>query len=123
MGRRVRHIHARPGEYVRVHRGGGGGGGGGGAGATLQVYAGIVEKLIKQNWRFPQFTNLKLVCVVELQIDRDGRIQSVRLVSTSGRPDFDNSALRAVQDTENLPKPPSANLGRLELTFNSQEKR
>jgi colicin import membrane protein len=82
-----------------------------------------VEKLIKQNWRFPQFANLKLVCVVELQITREGRIQSTRLVQSSGRSDFDNSALRAVQETENLPQPPSPSLSRLELTFNSQEKR
>ncbi|MFZ5426076.1 MAG: cell envelope integrity protein TolA, partial [Thermodesulfobacteriota bacterium] len=100
----------------------GGGGGGGGSPDSQATYGAIVNKLIKQNWRFPQFANLKLICVVELQIGPDGRIQSSRLVQPSGRPDFDNSALRAVQDTGELPKPPSG-VERLELTFNSQERR
>lgn len=100
----------------------GGGGGGGGSPEASATYGAIVNKLIKQNWRFPQFANLKLVCVVELHIGTDGRIQSSRLTQPSGRPDFDNSALRAVQDTGDLPKPPSG-VERIELTFNSQERR
>ncbi|MFZ5811767.1 MAG: energy transducer TonB, partial [Thermodesulfobacteriota bacterium] len=101
---------------------GGGGGGGGGGGATLQVYAQIVNRIIKQNWRFPQMAaNDNLLAVVELQIGKDGRILQYQLVQSSGRPNFDASALKAVAETESLPPPPLPSLSVLQLNFNSRE--
>ncbi len=82
------------------------------------TYASLVEKPIKQNWRIPRFAKLKLICVVELQIDREGHIQSSRIIQSSGHPDFDNSALRAVRETGNLPPPPPGAI-KMELNFNS----
>lgn len=55
--------------------GGGGGSGGGGGGATMAVYAQIVNKVVKANWRFPQMAAKEhLTATVELQIDKTGRI-------------------------------------------------
>jgi colicin import membrane protein len=103
--------------------GGGGGGGGGGGEASIQAYRDIVNKLVKQNWRFPQSSTLKLICQVELQIGTDGRISSSRVTQSSGRPDFDNSALRAVEETQTLPPPPRPTLNMITINFNSQEQR
>jgi TonB family protein len=100
----------------------GGGGGGGRSPESTATYGAIANKLIKQNWRFPQSPDLKLVCVVELQVAPDGRIQSSRITQSSGQPDFDSSALRAVRDTGDLPQPPGS-IRHLEFTFNSQERR
>jgi len=104
---------------INKQQGGGGGSRGGGT-ASDAVYTGIVEKLIKQNWRFPRSDELKLSATIEFQVKRDGSIQSARVIQTSGREDFDNSAMRAIQETQTLPVPPSEKLVR--LTFNSQEK-
>ena len=50
MGRRVKHIHAKPNEYVVVHRGGGGGrsdqGPGGGNGESFGLIGLILLGLI-----------------------------------------------------------------------------
>ncbi|MBF0515425.1 MAG: TonB C-terminal domain-containing protein, partial [Desulfovibrionaceae bacterium] len=89
---------------------------------ALSVYAAIVEREIKKNWRFPNFGGLKLVCVVELRIASDGSIDNFHVVQSSGRPEFDASAMKAVQETEKLPPPPNASLSMLQLNFNSQEK-
>ncbi len=113
---------------ARRSAGGGGGGGGGGGtggagtgGATLGVYAQIVNRTIKRNWRFPQMgARESLTATVELHIDKDGRILRYALVRSSGRPNYDASALKAVAETGNLPAPPPG-LTTLQLNFKSEE--
>lgn len=101
---------------------GGGGGGSGGASSALSVYAQIVEKLIKSNWRFPvALTKERLIAVIEVKISPDGKILSSRLVKSSGRPDLDSSALRAISDTDSLPAPPSRAISQIILNFNTQD--
>ncbi len=99
----------------------GAGGGGGGGGVTMGVYAQIVNREVKKNWRFPQ-TGAKqpLLAVVEVHIDKDGRIQDYRLVQSSGAPVFDASTVKSVADTQTLPPPPTG-LTVLQLRFSSQE--
>ncbi|MCM0756209.1 TonB family protein [Desulfovibrio aminophilus] len=104
--------------------GGGGGGGGGGSGSSglLQVYASIVEQAIKKNWRYPVFGNdSNLVAVVEVRIDAKGQIADVRVLTPSARSDFDDSAVKAVRETKELPAPPSEAVGTLRINFNLQE--
>jgi colicin import membrane protein len=104
--------------------GGGGGGGGGGSGSSglLQVYASIVEQAIKKNWRYPVFGNdSNLVAVVEVRIDANGQIADVRVLTPSTRSDFDDSAVKAVRETKELPAPPSEAVGTLRINFNLQE--
>lgn len=104
--------------------GGGGGGGGGGSGSSglLQVYASIVEQAIKKNWRYPVFSNdSNLVAVVEVRIDAKGQIADVKVLTPSERADFDDSAVKAVRETKELPPPPSEAVGTLRINFNLQE--
>ncbi len=85
----------------------------------LEVYAAIAEEYIKRNWRFPRIGgDQNLVVRVEVNIDSTGRIVHSRILRTSGREDFDHSALRAVEDTRQLPEPPSAAIRILVIDFN-----
>ena len=108
--------------------GGAGGGKGTGAGGTgsglMSVYGAIVEQAIKKNWRYPTFAQDKNVAVVlEIKIDPRGGISSSRVLTPSGKPDFDDSAMRAVAQTEKLPPPPTKNVDTLRITFNLQDLR
>lgn len=108
--------------------GGAGGGKGTGAGGTgsglMSVYGAIVEQAIKKNWRYPVFGADKNVAVVlEIKIDPKGAISSSRVLTPSGKPDFDDSAMRAVVQTEKLPPPPTRTVDTLRITFNLQDLR
>lgn len=108
--------------------GGAGGGKGTGAGGTgsglMSVYGAIVEQAIKKNWRYPTFAQDKNVAVVlEIKIDQKGGISSARVLTPSGKPDFDDSAMRAVSQTEKLPPPPTRTVDTLRITFNLQDLR
>ncbi|MFO7727948.1 MAG: energy transducer TonB [Desulfonatronovibrio sp.] len=85
----------------------------------LEVYAAIAKEHIKKNWRFARIGGTgNLVVRVEVKIDSTGRITSTRILKTSGREDFDHSALRAVEDTGKLPEPPSTKIRTLIIDFN-----
>ncbi|MDQ7835217.1 MAG: cell envelope integrity protein TolA [Humidesulfovibrio sp.] len=108
--------------------GGAGGGKGTGAGGTgsglMSVYGDIVKQIIKKNWRYPAFgTETNVAVVVEINIDQQGKITGSRVATPSGKPDFDDSALRAVHETEKLPPPRTKSLDTLRITFNLQELR
>jgi colicin import membrane protein len=108
--------------------GGAGGGKGSGAGGTgsglMSVYGDIVKQIIKKNWRYPAFgTETNVAVVLEINIDKTGKITGSRVVTPSGKPDFDDSALRAVHETQTLPSPRTRNLDTLRITFNLQELR
>lgn len=101
---------------------GSGSGSGSGASEALQLYARIVEQRIKSHWRFPRIgTEENLQAVVEVKIDAQGNIIETNLVSGSGRNDFDNSVLRAVEETEGLSAPPGKEINSIKFTFNLQE--
>lgn len=76
------------------------------SGSLEDFYLTKVVRVIRENWRFPRFTNVVLVTAVELQVNRAGDILSSRMVSSSGRSDFDASVMRAVEDTRKLPPLP-----------------
>ena len=87
----------------------------------MGVYAQIVNREVKKNWRFPQSgAKQVLLAIVEVHIEKDGRIQNYKLVQTSGQASFDASAVKSVAETEVLPEPP-AGLSVLQLRFSSQE--
>lgn len=92
-----------------------------GASTGQMVYAQDVVARIKPNWRYPLAgTNQNLSAVVELKLTADGAVSSYRLVKSSGRPDFDASVLKAVDETKRL-SPPPAGLRTIQITFNLQE--
>ncbi len=108
--------------------GGAGGGKGAGAGGTgsglMSVYGDIIKQIIKKNWRYPAMgTEVNVAVVLEINIDQSGKITGARVVQPSGAPGFDDSALRAVNDTQNLPPPKTRSLDTLRITFNLQELR
>lgn len=108
--------------------GSGAGGGGGPEGSTgtgigsIAAYGRVVEQLIKANWRFPSATaQSPLVTQIEIRVAVDGSISGFRVLGTSGRPDYDASAVKAIQETRQLPPPPSPDLSVLIINFNNQE--
>ncbi len=85
----------------------------------LEIYAAVVEEHIKKNWRFARIGGSRnLEVQVEVKIDATGRIVGSRVLGSSGREDFDHSALRAIEDTRQLPEPPSARIRTLIIDFN-----
>ncbi len=108
--------------------GGAGGARARGAGGTgsglMRVYGDIVKQVIKKNWRYPAFgTENNVAVTLEIRIDPQGKILSSKVVAPSGKPDFDDSTMRAVAETETLPPPRVKTLDTLRITFNLQELR
>lgn len=88
-----------------------------------KLYASLVEQRIKQNWRFPPIGgDVDLVAEVRVRIDQNGAIAEYTLISGSGRSDYDDSVLRAIEETAKLPKPPQ-DLDTINITFNLHELR
>ena len=104
---------------------GGKGSGAGGTGSGLMsVYGDIVKQVIKKNWRYPAFgTETNVAVVLEINIDPQGKITGARVATPSGNAGFDDSALRAVHETQALPPPRVKSLDTLRITFNLQELR
>jgi colicin import membrane protein len=67
----------------------------------------ILKKHIEKNWfRPPGIKDLdKLSIQIEVEINRDGTIEDLQLVKSSGQQFFDNSLLRAVRKSVPLPLP------------------
>ncbi len=98
------------------------GGGSGAQGSGLvQVYGRIAETAIKEHWRFPRVGGGNLVAQIEVRIDRGGKVLGTKVLVSSGRKDFDGSALRAIHEAEPLPAPPSRDIKTLIITFNLSE--
>lgn len=87
-----------------------------------EIYGLQVQSRIQENWRYPSLGRQKdLAAEVEIQINAQGEIVSFSLRNGSGRRDFDSSVLRAVQDTERLPRPPREDLREISITFHAQD--
>ncbi|WP_069860014.1 cell envelope integrity protein TolA [Desulfoplanes formicivorans] len=87
----------------------------------VQVYGRIAETAIKEHWRFPRVGGSNLAARIEVRIDPGGKVLGTRVLVSSGRTDFDGSALRAIHEAEPLPEPPSRDIKRLIITFNLSE--
>ncbi|WP_462325027.1 energy transducer TonB [Desulfoplanes sp.] len=87
----------------------------------VQVYGRIAETAIKEHWRFPRVGGGNLVAQVEVRIDHGGMVLGTKVLVSSGRKDFDGSALRAIHEAEPLPEPPSRDINRLIINFNLSE--
>ncbi|HWR02854.1 MAG TPA: TonB family protein [Humidesulfovibrio sp.] len=106
--------------------GGAGGGKGTGAGGTgtglMSVYGDIVKQIIRKNWRYQTFgTETNVAVTLEIKIDPQGKILSSKVVTPSGKAGFDDSAMRAVAETQTLPPPRVKSLDTLRITFNLQD--
>ena len=94
----------------------------GGAGAVVEeIFGTLVEGQVKEHWRFPRLGNLGLAAVVEIVVDPAGQVISKRVLTSSGRSDFDASCLRAVEEAGTLPDPPERKRWTVRITFNLAE--
>lgn len=107
---------------------GGPGGGLGGDGPPpdpgLVFYAERITSLIGEQWQRPYVTSARgtvLDCVIFFAITRDGRTSEVSIEMSSGIPNMDQSALRAVMDAGRLPPlPPTYKQDELTVSFSFQ---
>lgn len=111
---------------ARRSGGGAGGGGGGegdgdGGGGVYNVYAGQVILAVRPNWQMPTYSRDVYVALVWVRLDPAGNVLDCGIEKSSGRADFDASAVNAIVRTKTLPVPPSPDLQQLVLTFNSLE--
>jgi colicin import membrane protein len=99
---------ASPGPIVATGGGsvGAGTGTGSGGGTPEQVYGGMVEAKIKQQWALPKnFPRGKsqLETIIVVIIERDGRVQKSWFEKKSGDAQYDQMAMRAIKKAEPLP--------------------
>lgn len=101
--------------------GGGGEGDGPGGGGIYDVYAGMVILAVRPNWSMPTYSRDVLVVQVRVKVDPRGEVLDCSIARSSGRAEFDASAVNAVVRTKVLPPPPTPDQQDMLLTFNSQE--
>ncbi|HIU17486.1 MAG TPA: cell envelope integrity protein TolA [Candidatus Avidesulfovibrio excrementigallinarum] len=101
--------------------GGGGEGDGPGGGGLYDVYAGMVVMAVRPNWSMPTYSRDPLVAYVRVKLDPAGQVLDASLERSSGRADFDASAVNAVRRTQTLPKPPTPAQQEIVIAFNSLE--
>jgi protein TonB len=77
-------------------------------GNRLGWYAELIRQRIAQNWRTNGLDSRSQSspAIVSFYIMRDGAIRSPQIVQSSGNPNIDNTALRAVYDANPLPQLP-----------------
>lgn len=66
------------------------------------AYSQQVLFLIQRNFK-PTYAPAGTTAIVEFRITRDGTIQNARIKKSTGRPDLDQFAMRALRDTARLP--------------------
>ncbi|RMG42999.1 MAG: TonB family protein [Candidatus Dadabacteria bacterium] len=69
------------------------------------AYKRLLENHIKAGWRWFD-TSAALIAQVEFSISRDGQISDLRIISSSGNSNFDQSVLRAINKANPVPPPP-----------------
>ncbi len=104
--------------------GGGGQGDGPGGGGIYDVFAGLVMEAVRPNWSIPVMSRSNMVVQVRIKVDRNGNVQDCSIEQSSGRPEFDASAVNAVKRTSErgmFPKPPTRAQQDILINFNSQD--
>lgn len=115
-------VYAHGGKPGGVEGGVEGGAVGGSGSGLSEVYALIVGSAIKKNWRYPSFSGeANLVASIEIILAEDGKILSSKVIESSDNLEFDNSALRAIKETEYVERPRTERDHVLRINFNSQE--
>jgi protein TonB len=78
-------------------------------GNRLGWYAELVRQRIAQNWRTNGLDARSQMspAIVSFIIMRDGSVRDVKLAQSSGNPTIDNTALRAVYDSSQMPPLPA----------------
>ncbi len=86
------------------------------------IYLDIVGRTVKKNWSYPSYGSAEhLTASVEMLLSEDGTIESYNLVKSSGHAPFDDSVLRAVAITRQVPPPKREDLRVIIVNFNLSE--
>ncbi len=101
--------------------GGAGDGTGAGGGGIYDVYTGQVMLIVQQEWSFPIYSRDIYKAIIKVWLDIHGKIINTEVLTSSGRADFDASALNALARLGSLPAPPNKELQELELVFDSEQ--
>lgn len=106
--------------------GGGGSGEGAGGGGLGDVYIGQVMLAVRPNWGFASSARVSLVCVIKVNVDMQGKVQSAVISQSSGNAQYDASAVNAIVRTSqagDFPPPPNPQYMDLDLVFTLDELR
>jgi TolA protein len=88
-----------------------------------EAYESTIHKIIAANFEAPRVAKTKkLTCQVDIEIDKDGKVQKYSVTQKSGSKTFDEAVTRAVDKVKELPPPPVATMLDIELTFQSKGK-
>jgi len=99
--------------------GGGGDGDGPGGGGIYDVYAAQVILAVQPHWSMPTYSRNNMVVQVRIKLDKQGRVLDCGIERSSGRPEFDASAVNAILRAKTLPPPPTPAQQDLVISFNS----
>lgn len=126
-GNAVERALAQARQQTGGNRGGGGGSGDGpGGGGLGDVYIGQVMLAVRPNWGFASSARVSLVCVIKVNVDMQGKVQSAVVSQSSGNAQFDASAMNAIARTSqagDFPPPPNPQYMDLDLVFTLDELR
>lgn len=67
-------------------------------------YAGIIRRIISQNWQIPPSARNGMSAMVRLQLVPTGEMVAVNIVQSSGNDVFDRSVLQAVERADRFPE-------------------
>ncbi len=72
---------------------------------VMSLYSSRIEQAIKDRWRVAPGTEAWRVVKVNIKLSPSGDVQSVRVINSSGLPDFDRSVETAILQASPLPFP------------------
>jgi len=88
-----------------------------------EAYEETIHKIIVKNFETPHVAKTKkLTCQVDIEIDKDGKVQKYTVMQKSGSKTFDEAVTRAIDKVKELPPPPTPAMLDIELTFQSKGK-
>jgi colicin import membrane protein len=71
----------------------------------INRHVAMISRKIERNWRRPLGVPTNLPCRVDISLQANGRVTSVKMVESSGSPTFDNGCEMAVRRASPLPVP------------------
>lgn len=75
---------------------------------NYQGYNDTVHAHVQRHWNLPQWmANANLTAIVLVHVDAQGFVVKKSILRSSGRPEFDDRVLKAIDASSPLPKPPS----------------
>jgi colicin import membrane protein len=90
-------------------------------GSELDAYFSLLKARIKENHTPPEGVSDSLVAKLEFFVAADGSLSHVRILHSSGNPDFDRSVLEACEHTHSIGPRPDSRSETVQMTFKMRE--